>query len=616
MLNWNVKLLSKNDDAPASFIVSVKGDTEAEVRERVEREYSNTQIAYIVQEGIDDLDSHALFNSLKGIEIDEDALTTCYLKERKLFGQELEEMLSPSCFAELNVLMERQDRLVDRLIVSHCPVIEKWLEKGRQRHASVESLLRSEYVLRDTLREHVHNVVEHSLLSVVEEICDILDGIKDINEILVKKIAKPSKERERKPLRRSFKPFKRSVESVSKEEIVDKNTLYICEACAKTFRAAESKCPTCKKDVEPVVTGQEEEAPELDVCSGGAVTDTGEQQGKVPEHDLKMGESLKETEATRKIVAKGIEDKNEADRIATSKQGTVVTDEEDSNKFMVIVQEAKEKEYKAPEDFTKKKREVIQALASVQKKIKTIEQKLEPLKKQKSELSSQVLEILQEAKTAGVRVDKVLAYIQEGRWQDPTYKKILEKAKAEKMHGFVKQLEELAKELIEWKEAILKVRSESRVNEGFAQKAKSLFKKIILAMKMLKERKEVKEAVGDEDLYSIDVDLTVRFAGKDVDDIEAGNEIRLSYRIEQEYRSWGIKGMVVSIATPVEISYTLVKWTEGEDETEEKQITIDPDKIDITWVEGDAIAPQELIVYLNPDGTLKEADLEVSYWKP
>lgn len=621
LFNWNVRLISRKDEIP--FTVMCEGHSESDVREHIEMDYPNAVIESIVREGIDDLDINSLYENLKNVGLNTDDLKTCYLKERNLFVDELSSLLSESHFMDLNILVQKQDRLIDRLITSHSKVIEKWYDQGMRRYSSVNEFIRSEYALNKLLKESSCDIIERQLAIVVEDVCDILDSVDNINEILLTKIAKPFLRKAKRSIKRGIrKGNEKGIYGKSAQENVNrpvKEALFICEGCAKTFRAKDNKCPMCENKAELVVKGQEEVAPELDTDKGGPVKDTGEQQGKVPEHDLNKDveeSKTNESETTRKIVARGIVDKTEADRIATTQQGSVVSDEEDPEKYMVIVQEAKETDYKTPEDFTKQKRKLIEELADIQKKIKEIEKELRPLKRKKSELAPQVLEVLREAEAAGVRVGDVLEFIQEGYEKDPTYKKILAKAKEEKTKHFVKQLEELADGLKEWTDAVLKVKTESKADNGILSKAKALFKKIANAMDKIKKKavKESKSVNESEEDFSHDVDLSL-FAKGNVD-VEYDKKVSISYKIETDYRSWGIKDVVVSVTKPITIPFTLVEWGDDEDTKTEKEITINPEDIKVYWSEGSGIAPQELTVRLNEKGEFIEAELEVTYWKP
>jgi len=68
-----------------------------------------------------------------------------------------------------------------------------------------------------------------------------------------------------------------------------------------------------------------------------------EGKGATPVREAKVQEQEKDTYAT---VARGIVDKTDADKLARDKKGVVVADEEDPKKFMIIVKEAVEEEYK------------------------------------------------------------------------------------------------------------------------------------------------------------------------------------------------------------------------------------------------------------------------------
>lgn len=162
-----------------------------------------------------------------------------------------------------------------------------------------------------------------------------------------------------------------------------RESLYICNGCAKTFRANESKCPKCLgEDVENITDTEnvvdaglmtedevqkllgnevtvdeevvEEAAPaDTDVCpscghghmqcrkvtsehecDACGVLDKREQSAKAKKANEDIGEE--ETDQ-RKIVGRGYEDRRDAEDFARKKNGTVVVDDQDEKKFMIIV---------------------------------------------------------------------------------------------------------------------------------------------------------------------------------------------------------------------------------------------------------------------------------------
>lgn len=161
-----------------------------------------------------------------------------------------------------------------------------------------------------------------------------------------------------------------------------RESLYICNSCAKTFRANESKCPNCTcEDVEniggtgniiddglmseddvqkllasDIVVDEEvvdEVAPaDTDICpscgrghmqckkvtsehecDACGVLDKREQSAKAGKANEDIGEE--ETDQ-RKIVGRGYEDRRDAEEFARKKNGTVVVDDSDEKKYMII----------------------------------------------------------------------------------------------------------------------------------------------------------------------------------------------------------------------------------------------------------------------------------------
>lgn len=158
-----------------------------------------------------------------------------------------------------------------------------------------------------------------------------------------------------------------------------RESLYICNSCAKTFRADESKCPKClgedvenitttgniidkglmsEDEVQKLLTDDEviidEDENESDICpscghghmrckkvsqesecDSCGTLDKREQLAKVKKTtNEEFGRE--EEESTRNIVARGIADQRDAENIARDKKGTVVVDDTDEKKFMVI----------------------------------------------------------------------------------------------------------------------------------------------------------------------------------------------------------------------------------------------------------------------------------------
>jgi len=122
---------------------------------------------------------------------------------------------------------------------------------------------------------------------------------------------------------------------------------------------------------------------------------------------------------------------------------------------------------------------------------------------------------------------------------------------------------------------------------------------------------------GDENSYRspTKVDLTISQPDQDnwFDYDIISNEIPLTFDFEYELRSWGIKGIEFNLKTEkIDIEYEIHTGEEGDDR-EEKSISISKDDIRIEWIPGHAYTVGDLEIWLEQDGSLSEATLEVFY---
>ena len=96
-------------------------------------------------------------------------------------------------------------------------------------------------------------------------------------------------------------------------------------------------------------------------------------------------------------------------------------------------------------------------------------------------------------------------------------------------------------------------------------------------------QEEINEGVND-DKYEmkckIDFNYSsdLKFKGQEIEDIGYGLEYTLSFRIDQEHRSWGIKNMsVYDVQGPEELDVEVVYYPEGSEDPTEEYITIKVD---------------------------------------
>jgi hypothetical protein len=128
---------------------------------------------------------------------------------------------------------------------------------------------------------------------------------------------------------------------------------------------------------------------------------------------------------------------------------------------------------------------------------------------------------------------------------------------------------------------------------------------------------KVNEQLGEEDFRS-EVDLHVHV--KDIEDAEEINIVDkkkiLTYTIDVEYRSWGIKDISVMPKGVIEFEVEIL-------DADDKVIKTLPVKIDfstvdcsIEWMEGKSYDPSDLEVYLTKDGKIEEVTLSFYFIHP
>lgn len=125
-----------------------------------------------------------------------------------------------------------------------------------------------------------------------------------------------------------------------------------------------------------------------------------------------------------------------------------------------------EKDYATRSDFNKPQQDLLDAMLLVQKSINKLNAKLAPLKVSKKALTPDVMDVLHQLDTSGVRVGKILMYLRGPGMKDPTAKDILAAAGVTMSKQFLRKLEQLVLELQKEKPEELVIKNECVV-EGF-----------------------------------------------------------------------------------------------------------------------------------------------------
>jgi len=316
---WRAGLLARFGHDPYPFSVVVEGKDKNEAIKYINKHYPNANIVEI-EEDVDDLNMDDLYNDLKGVSP---------VEERNEDDEDYDSDIPTEIVDYAKELLRKNPKFSYKEIVMTIlddPQHLKWFRK---------SYHGNEFDFRQELEEIIRE-----------------KGVEENKASKIQKVPQP------------------------------KASLFLCNECAKTFRANENKCPTCGKEAESVikeeklkdekeeelpvekpekdetvsaevkVEGQEKLAPEVKADEGGEVRDKDTKnesietdKKKVDEQSVGVSEVPSQAKskdpAKRTIVAKGLADKYEAERIASSKKGSVVSDDEDPKKFMVVVKEAK-----------------------------------------------------------------------------------------------------------------------------------------------------------------------------------------------------------------------------------------------------------------------------------
>lgn len=104
-------------------------------------------------------------------------------------------------------------------------------------------------------------------------------------------------------------------------------------------------------------------------------------------------------------------------------------------------------------------------------------------------------------------------------------------------------------------------------------------------------------------------------------DIEYAKKVNVSFNIDIEEKKWGINGISLSFKKPIEIPYTLLRYSKDSDEEkrEEKKLIFDPTKIKhIDWTPGKTMMLLNIDIYLKENGEVNynRSSIDAQYISP
>lgn len=115
---------------------------------------------------------------------------------------------------------------------------------------------------------------------------------------------------------------------------------------------------------------------------------------------------------------------------------------------------------------------------------------------------------------------------------------------------------------------------------------------------------------ADRDEFNMDVDVTLYVDGlEDGEESRVTDKVQLLYSIDIEFRSWGIKDILVIPRGYVEFEVEIMDVNDDLVDTLSVKLDFDNTDIPISWMSGDGYAPESLEVTIARDGTLTNAEL-------
>jgi len=128
-------------------------------------------------------------------------------------------------------------------------------------------------------------------------------------------------------------------------------------------------------------------------------------------------------------------------------------------------------------------------------------------------------------------------------------------------------------------------------------------------MRDIYEKLTEEDGASPEDVASMDVDLELHVDGLgDGEAVSEPERVSLTYRIEVEWRSWGIKDINVTPIGEVEFEVEIVDDVNG-NLIDTINVNFDMGDVKIHWVQGHSYVPESFMVRVDRSGKLLEAEL-------
>jgi hypothetical protein len=131
---------------------------------------------------------------------------------------------------------------------------------------------------------------------------------------------------------------------------------------------------------------------------------------------------------------------------------------------------------------------------------------------------------------------------------------------------------------------------------------------------MIRLIRKLSEQLLKDESFSVEADVYLSIEGED--EIEYNNKALVRFKIDIDYRRWGMKDIMLSYENPVEIEY------KAEKDTAYTTLKLDLDQLkldgllDENWAAGNSYTVEGIDVYLNEDRSIKSVYVNLVYAKP
>ena len=131
---------------------------------------------------------------------------------------------------------------------------------------------------------------------------------------------------------------------------------------------------------------------------------------------------------------------------------------------------------------------------------------------------------------------------------------------------------------------------------------------------MIRLIRKLSEQLLKDESFSVEAKVYLLIEGED--DVEYNNKALIRFKIDIDYRRWGMKDIMLSYESPIEIEY------KSEKDTAYTTLKLDLEQLKMdgllieNWNSGNSYTIEGIDVYLNKDRSIKSVYVNLIYAKP